>query len=238
MIFTPDTTQLEILLGRIREKFDVHFEELVVDDQSLHLLSVSNMQNHLDKLIDRRLIKNPLKDLPLWAKIWPASLVLGRFVRRLEPQGKTLLEIGAGCGASGLIAARHSLSRVLLTDINEDALLFAKANVLKNGLEDTVEVCRADIRVTRLGERFDFILASEILYLEALHRPILKFLPHHLASGGKAVFCTDLARDQKSFFKLAVRDFSLREHRIAVRSTNAEGQEERRAYVLHFLEMQ
>ena len=235
-ILTPDTTQLEELLDRIRKKFDPYFEELSIDGQSLYLLSASNMQRHLDDLITRRGIKNPLKELPLWAKVWPASLVLGRFVRRLEPQGKSLLEIGAGCGASGLIAARYGLSRVLLTDINEDALLFAKANVLKNGLS-TVEVCRADICTTRLEERFDIILASEILYLDELHRPILKFLFHHLAPGGQAVFCTDLSRDQKRFFKLAARDFSVREHTIGVRSTDDQGQEERRAYRLHFLEL-
>ena len=238
MTFAPGTTQLEILLDRIREKFNPYFEELVIDDQSLHLLSVNDMQAHLDGLIARRRINNPLKDLPLWAKVWPAALVLGRFMRRLDPKGKSLLEIGAGCGASGLIAARYGLSRVLLTDINEDALLFARANVLKNGLEGTVEVCRADVCNTRLEERFDFILASEILYLEEIHRPLLKFLLHHLAPSGKAVFCTDLARDQKRFFKLAARDFTVREHIIGTRSTSDEGREERRAYVLRFLELQ
>jgi len=238
MIFTPDTTQLEMLLGRIREKFDARFEELVIDGQTLDMLSVNNMQSHLGELINRRRIQNPLKDLPLWAKVWPASLVLGRFVRRLDPQGKSLLEIGAGCGAGGLIAARYNLSRVLLTDVNEYALLFAEANVLKNGLENTVGVCRADVCATRLEERFDFILASEMLYLEELHRPILKFLVHHLAPGGKAVFCTDLARDQKRFFKLAARDFSVREHTIGLRSTDDEGRLERRAYMLHLLELQ
>jgi len=229
--------QLEILLDKIREKFDPYFEELVIDGQTLYLLSVNNMSSHLDGLIARRLIKNPLKDLPLWAKVWPASLVLGRFMRRLDPQGKSLLEIGAGCGASGLIAARYGLSRVLLTDINEDAQLFAKANICKNGLGDRVEACWADVCTTRLKERFDFILASEMLYLKELYPPILKFLSCHLAPGGKAIFCADLARDHKGFYKLAARDFSVQEHTIGVRSANDEGQEERRAYRLHFLEL-
>ena len=237
MTCTLDTMQLERLLDKIREKFEPQFEELAVDGQTLHLISVSNMQSHLDELIARQGINDPLIDLPLWAKVWPASLVAGRFIRRLEPQGKSLLEIGAGCGAGGLIAARYGLSRVLLSDINEDALLFAKANVLRNGLHAIVETCRVDVRATRLEERFDFILASEILFLEELHRPILKFLSHHLAPSGKAVFCADLTWCQKAFFKLAARDFSIQEHTVGVRSANDEGQEERRAYALHFLEM-
>lgn len=237
MNYTPGaTTQLDILLDTIGEKFDPHFEELTIDGHSLHLLSVSNMPSHLDALLARRVINNPLKDLPLWAKVWPASLILGRFVRRLEPQGKSLLEIGAGCGASGLIAARYGLSRVLLTDINEDALLFARANVLKNGLEDRVELCRADVCSARLRERFDLILASEILYLEELHRPLLDFLPRHLAPGGKAIFCTELVRVRQGFLKLAAGNFSVKAQTIAVRSTNDQGQEERRLYGLHVLE--
>ena len=230
-------TQLEMLLDTIREKFDPYFEELVVDGQTLHLLSAGNMRRHLDELLARRDFNNPIKDLPLWAKVWPASLVLGRFARRLDPPGKSLLEIGAGCGAAGLIAARYGFARVLLTDINEDALLFARANVCKNGLEDRVEARRADICATRLKERFDCILASEVLYLEELHRPLLKFLFQHLAPGGKAAFCTDMARNQKRFFKLAARDFSVREHMVGVRSANDEGVEERRAYALHILEV-
>ncbi|MDR2694756.1 MAG: methyltransferase domain-containing protein [Deltaproteobacteria bacterium] len=234
---TGAPTQLEMLLDTIREKFDPYFEELVVDGHTLHLLSVSDMQRHLDELLTRQGSRNPVKDLPFWAKVWPASLILGRFARRLDPLGKSLLEVGAGCGAAGLIAARYGFSRVLLTDINEDALLFARANVCKNGLEDRVEVRRADICATRLEELFDFILASEILYLEELHRPLLKFLIQHLAPGGKAVFCADMARNRKRFLKLAARDFSVREHNVAVRSTNDEGLEERRVYALHFLEV-
>ena len=150
-------------------------------------------------------------------------------------QGRILLDIGAGCGVSGLIAARYGVSRVIISDVNEDALLFAKANILRNGLSELVEVRCVDIRETLLEERFDLILASEILYLEELHRPILKFLAKHLFPGGKAVLCTDLARSKKRFFKLAARDFSIQEQKIGIRTTDDEGKEERRVYQLHFL---
>ncbi|MGN0008637.1 MAG: class I SAM-dependent methyltransferase [Desulfovibrionaceae bacterium] len=232
----PVSETLESLLAQAGEHFTVAFEPLDVDGTPLHVLGVTNMRSHLDNLVATRAIRNPLKDLPLWAKVWPASFVMGRFLRKLEPAGKTLLEIGAGCGVAGCIAARYGFSHVTVSDIVPDALIFAKANVLKNGLEACMDVRHVDVAATRLDARFDIIAASEILYLDDLHRPLLKFLDRHLAAGGKAVFCTDWARRKPHFFKLAAKSFSIQEYKVGVRSTDAEGEEQRRLYLLHVLE--
>ncbi len=232
-------TTLDALLAQIQQKFTVDFEPLQVDDQPLEVLSITNMTEHLDKLVDSKAIHNPLKDLPLWAKVWPASFVLGRYLRKLEPQGKSLLELGAGCGTLGLLASRYGFSSVCISDIVDDALLFAKANVIKNNLEDIVTVRRVDITDSKatLGDaRFDMIAASEILYLEDLHRPLLKCLQRHLAKGGKAVLCTDMARKRPRFFKQAAKDFTVQELLVGVRGTSEDGQEEKRVYALHILE--
>lgn len=232
-----DNAALEALLARARQRFDVDFDELDVDGVPLHVLSIRNMTQHLDGLLARKAIRDPLRDLPLWAKVWPASFVLGRYLRKFEPQGKSLLEVGAGCGVTGCIASRYGFASVCVSDIVDEALLFAEANILRNGLHDTVSVRRVDVASAQLGQRFDIIAASEILYLEDLHRPLLKFAARHLASGGKAVFCTDLARRQPRFFKQAAREFTVTDHMVGVRSTSADGQEERRAYAIHTLEL-
>ena len=96
---------LETILATIRTTFEVDFEPLQVDDSKLEVLTIKNMQNHLDGLLKRHAIRNPLKDLPLWAKIWPGSFVLGRLLRKYNPEGKSLLELGAGCGILGMVAA-------------------------------------------------------------------------------------------------------------------------------------
>ncbi len=227
---------LEEVLAEARTRFEVSFEQMDVDGAPLEVLSIRNMTQHLDSLLARRAIRDPLKDLPLWAKVWPASFVLGRYLRKLDPEGKTLLEIGAGCGITGCIAARYGFSRVIVSDVVEDALLFARANILQNNLAERVDVRRVDVTAARLEERFDVLAASEILYLEELHRPLIKFVARHLASGGKAVFCTDLARRQKHFFKLAAREFSVAEQLVGVRSKSEDGTEERRVYAIHTLE--
>ncbi len=232
-------TALDALLDQIQQKFSVDFEPLQVDDSPLQVLSITNMTEHLDKLIDNKAIHNPLKDLPLWAKVWPASFVLGRYLRKLAPEGKTLLELGAGCGTLGLLASRYGFSSVCISDIVPDALLFAKANVLKNNLENVVHVRHVDITDSRasLGNtRFDMIAASEILYLEELHRPLTKCLQRHLNTGGKAILCTDMARKRPRFFKQAEKLFTIQELLVGVRGTSADGEEEKRVYALHILE--
>lgn len=225
---------LETILEKIREKFVVSFDPLDVDGKTLEVLTIQNMHEHLDSMLSAHAIKNPLKDLPLWAKIWPGSFVLGRLLRKYEPNGKTLLELGGGCAILSLIAAQYGFASILTTDINEDALLFAKANVLHNHLENSISVRALDLKApmpshARLPS-YDIIAASEILYLDELHRPLVKFLAGHLKPSGLALFCTDHARHKPRFAKLAQKSFQLQEGHIGVKAHNEEGEEERRLY--------
>ena len=136
---TADAT-LDALLARIRQDFDVDFEPLAVDDNTLHVLTIRNMPQYIDKLLQRKAVHNPLKDLPLWAKVWPGSFVLGRLLRKYAPESKSLLELGAGCGVLSLVAARYGFARMVVSDVVEDALRFARANALRNGLGERLEV--------------------------------------------------------------------------------------------------
>lgn len=238
----PGQTELANLLERISGTFKVSFEPLAMDEGNFEVLNIENMPEHLAKLLQGRKIQNPLQDLPLWAKVWPASFVLGRFLRKFEPTGKTLLELGAGMGICSLIAARHGFSRIYATDVNGDALTFAKANILHNNLQDIVKTRQLDITSPGVDDRFadgvDFIAASEILYIDALHRPLLKFVSRHLKKGGKAFFCTDLARAKPHFQKLASRDFKIAEGKIGVKSKEEDGAESRRLYSILILDRQ
>lgn len=234
------TSELDRLLTEIRTRFDADFEPLQVDDGTLDVLTVRDMPRHLDALLRRGAITDPLRDLPLWAKVWPGSFVLGRFLRTQEPKGKRLLEIGAGCAICSMVAARYGFAHIVASDNVPEALSFARANVLRNHLEDRIEVRHLDVttpgRDTRFPGGFDIIAASELLYLDDLHRPLLKFLDRHLAPGGKALFCTDLARAKPRFAKLAAKSFAVQEGNIGVKSRDAEGTEQRRIYSICILE--
>ncbi len=232
--------ELDRLLAEIRTRFAVDFEPLRVDDGTLDVLTVRDMPRHLDALLRRGAITDPLRDLPLWAKVWPGSFVLGRFLRTQEPEGKRLLEIGAGCAICSMVAARYGFAHIVASDNVPEALSFARANVLRNHLEDRIEVRHLDVTTpgkdARFPEGFHIIAASELLYLDDLHRPLLKFLDRHLAPGGKALFCTDLARAKPRFARLAAKSFAVQEGKIGVKSRDAEGEEQRRIYSICILE--
>lgn len=232
---------LEELLARIGKTFSTRFEPLNVDDQPLQVLAIDNMPEHLDGLLRKKAIHDPLRDLPLWAKIWPASFVLGRFLRKFAPEGKTLLELGAGMGVCGMIASRYGFSRVVCTDLAGDALDFARANILRNNLDHVMETGQLDIsrpgKDPRFPEGFDVIAASELLYLDDLHKPLLKFIDRHLAKNGKAFFCSDLSRARPRFQKLAARTFRTTEGKVGLKSIAGE-EEERRIYSILILEKQ
>lgn len=191
------------------------------------------MREILDKTIAEGQLDQALESLPLWAKIWPASVILAHLVSKMPGEGRTLLEIGAGCGLAGLMAAAAGFERVLITDLNEEALLFARINILKNGLEKRAQVRRLDIRdpepsLTDDG-RFSLILGSEILYLDYLYRPLVKFLKRRLLPAshqppGEALLASDHRRGARGFFKRAEKDFHISRKEIALGERNAEGE--------------
>ena len=148
----PDAS-LDELLALARSRYDVVFEPVSAGGVQIEVLQIANMRELLDKAVEER--KLSLETLPLWAKIWPASVILGHMLRHLPPAGHSVLEIGAGLGVTGLVAAALGFERVLISDINEDALLFARINVLKNGLEGRAEVRRVDILTDGPNERGD-----------------------------------------------------------------------------------
>lgn len=195
-----------------------------VDDRKLEVLRITNMTAHLDRLLAANAIQEPLRDLPLWAKTWPGAIILGRFLRKFNPGGQSLLELGAGMGILSLVASGYGFASILATDLNSQAVDFITANVARNNLDALIRTRQLDIANDSLAQdaRFDFIAASELLYLDALHRPLLKFLRRHLAPGGKALFCTDRARLKPHFARLAAHEFLLQEGNIGMKASDGE----------------
>lgn len=109
--------------------------------------------------------------LPYWADLWPSALVLSSRVAGEAGGGRTLLELGCGAGLVTTAAVLVGYD-VLATDYYEDALLFARANVLRNG-GGTVRTRMVDWREfpPDLGT-FDRVIASDILY-EMTYAPLV-----------------------------------------------------------------
>ena len=203
----PLGAPLDELLDLARSRYDVCFEPVTIGAHTLDILQIADLAALLDRLIATAGTA-PL-ELPYWAKIWPTSMLLGHFLHHLDPDpDRSLLEIGAGVGICGLFAAARGFTTVI-TDIAPDALLFSRINILQNGLQDRASVARADFAADRLDRRFDIILGSEVLYIESLHRGLLKFLESHLKLDPRAevILAKDYHRRADRFFALADKEF-------------------------------
>ena len=135
-------------------------------------------------------------DVPYWAGVWPSALAIGAHLaaRREAIAGRSLLDLGCGTGLAGAIAATLG-ARVTLVDREPAALLFARLNTLAwNG-----RVRRCDWQADDLGERFDAIVGSDVLYEPPQWPFIDRFLRKHLADDG-VVFLGEPGRPKSEPF--------------------------------------
>ncbi len=168
-----------------------------------------------------------LPDLPYWTKLWPAALVLAGLAAGLAPPkgadpDEPILELGAGLGLPGLAAAAQG-RRVILSDLDPDALEFARAAVELNHLEDRVEVRALDWTVppADLG-RFHTVLGAEILYHRPLYPHLARLLARVLAPGGTAFLSHEQRPFNISFFGMLGEEFEQRSTLRRVRGEDGE----------------
>ena len=115
--------------------------------------------------------------LPYWAELWPSAVALARAVARRELGGRRVLELGAGLGLPGLAAALGG-ARVTLTDWAPEAVVAARDNAARNGVEVDARVAdwrSADALVAQ--GPWDLVLLADVLYEERNVAPLLDLLP-------------------------------------------------------------
>lgn len=223
------TAPLDELLDMAKSRYDVRFEPLTIGDTTLEFLQIADLEAVIDRLV--RTAGNAPVELPYWAKIWPAAILLGHFLAHLGPgDGRSLLDLGTGVGVCGLFAASRGFQTVL-SDIDPDALLFSQINILHNDLANRASVARVDFTADRLGRRFDAILGAEVLYRDEFHRGLLKFLMAHIAAAPEAevVLSKVFARKPSRFMALADTEFHIAERVVGYKESSAgDGPPERR----------
>ena len=80
--------------------------------------------------------------------LWPMSsrrLAAYLYRERHSLKGKTVIDMGCGCGLQGITAALNGAKRVILTDVMEEACQNTSENVKRYGLEATCEVRHGDL---------------------------------------------------------------------------------------------
>ncbi len=177
------------IYNRIRAKYKLTFDKLKVQDQTIRLLKVADIEEFLDG-------KDPfanVEEFPFWVKLWEAAMILSYVLASLpEPKGKTLLEIGAGLGAPGITAAACGFD-VTLSDYEDIIMDFQKVSVAASGLSN-VHCVHLDWLSPPEMEPFDILTAAEVLFREEFFDPLLDVFRKYLKPGGSIFLAHDARR--------------------------------------------
>jgi predicted nicotinamide N-methyase len=130
--------------------------------------------------------------LPYGAMLWPASIALAHelMARSDDLRGKRLLELGAGTGIPGIVAATLG-ARVLQIDRSEIAVHLCARNKERNGAT-SVDVRGADWHTFQSDAAFELILGSDVLYAATMHERLRAICNDYLAPGGRVLFSDPL----------------------------------------------
>ena len=169
------------LRRELERRFRTGTRQVQLGGLDVSLLSPANADDLIsedDYVMDER--------LPYWADLWPSAQVLAEEVRTLRLRGQRVLELGCGLGLVA-IGATLAGGEVTATDYYEDALLFARLNVLATTrLTVATRMVNWVEMPADLG-RFDLVLASDVLYEHRYAPLVANAIASTLVRGGEAI---------------------------------------------------
>jgi predicted nicotinamide N-methyase len=185
-------------------KYDVKTDKYSVGKEWITIAMVDDTNRLLDEMSITDYLLEP--NFPFWAELWPSGLALARYIwSHVDFQGEQVLELGCGLGIVGIIA-RKKQAKVLMTDYNDDALMFARYNTIKNRCED-IQFLKMDWRHPNLdNHKFKYILAADVVYEEQNWIPIVNIFRAHLDEDGEAILAEPNRPNAKGFFELLRRE--------------------------------
>ncbi len=203
-----------LTLESFQKQYDTTTSELVIKGKTFRFF----MARMLDDFVDQQDI---FEDFPLWIKIWEASFVLAEYLAGLDANAeKRFLEIGCGLGVVGIVASSFG-HHVTMTEYNQDALNFARANALLNEASN-VEIRAMDWHNPEIQGGFDYIVGSEILYREGDFQPILRLLRTYLKKGGEIILAEGIRKTSMAFMHQMKDYFHITAQKKVLRSIDRE----------------
>lgn len=158
---------------------DVPLEEyrLTLEGRSWRILHTGAIITHED---EQRFLGAELR-LPYGIVLWPSAIALAHEIASRSWTGKRVLEIGAGTGLPGVVAASLG-ARVVQTDSQEVALAVAGMNADQNQV--TIDRRPGDWTAWTDETTYDVIIGSDILYGMTMHEPLRAIFEKNLRPGG------------------------------------------------------
>ena len=125
--------------------------------------------------------------MPYGVVLWPSSIALAHdLISRADAlRGTRVLELGAGTGLPGIVAASLG-AHVVQTDRHELAMSVCKRNGERNGVR-TIEHRIADWTRWDDSRRYDWIIGSDIAYAERMHEHLRRIFDANLTPAGRVL---------------------------------------------------
>jgi len=145
---------------------------------------------HSDAVISReeeqRFLKGETaKTRPYGVVLWPAAIALAHEIATRPLAGKRILELGAGTGLPGIVAAALG-AQVVQTDRQKLVVHVCQQNAARNGVT-TIEHRVADWTEWEDTSLYELVIGSDILYTDLLHPFLRRIFERNLAPGGSVV---------------------------------------------------
>jgi len=172
------------------------------NDAPLVLVRPKDPESVLETITDEEYEKD--KFLPYWAEVWPSSKILYRYLLETSINRDGLvLEMGCGIGSISALLASKGM-RCVAADISPQACMYARFNIRNNGDIGSALCC--DWRYPPIiNNKFDLIIASDVLYERRWIEPVLAFIQKMISANGQALIA-DPCRSHWEEFKLSAKN--------------------------------
>jgi predicted nicotinamide N-methyase len=192
------------------QKYETEANEVVVKDRKFQILLPRSIAGFINT-------NDVFHEFPLWAKIWRESWVLADYLAAMPVAAKKqFLELGAGVGLVSIVAASFG-HRITMSEYNHDALQFARANAHINDCPG-LPIVELDWNRPQLPGRFDYIVASEVIYKEEDCRPLMKLLKACLKPDGEVILAGEMRKSSMDFYKELANLFNIKVQKKVLRS--------------------
>jgi predicted nicotinamide N-methyase len=145
--------------------------------------------------------------IPYGVALWPSAIALAHdlVARAGLLAGRRVLELGAGTGLPGIVAASLG-ARVVQTDKHALVMSVCRRNGARNRVPpDAIEYRVADWTTWEdaptAGERFDWVIGADILYADGMHPHLRRVLETSLAPGGQVLLADPMRKASMPFFE-------------------------------------
>lgn len=158
----------------------------------------------LSRADEQRFLAAEQPRLPYGIVLWPAAIALAHELASRPLRGMKVLELGAGTGLPGIVAASLG-AHVVQTDKQELALFVCKMNAERNGVT-SVEHRAADWTAWDDPDRYDCIIGSDVLYADAMHPHLRAIFEANLAPGGTILVADPFRKESVVFLEAMEAD--------------------------------